>query len=172
MRLKLNLNNFGKSKNDEQENPDIRLARTWTNTSFEIIIGLLLLILWGGIFFKLATAGDTLFPIHYDLNGKADSYASPYWLLLVGGFCTGLSVYYMFSAYRPTNMLDAGTRITNMRQVKVLVYWAYIFSIELIITGCGLVFTIPETSSLFMKIMAAVMIITCLGTTIATRMLR
>ena len=69
-------------------------------------------------------------------------------------------------------MLDAGTRITNMRQVKVLVYWAYIFSIELIITGYGLVFTIPETSSLFMKIMAAVMIITCLGTTIAVRMLR
>lgn len=172
MRLKLNLNNFGKFQNDEQEKPDIRLTRTWTNTSFEIIIGLLLLILWGGIFFKLATAGNMNIPIHYDLNGKADSYASPYWLLLVGGFCTGMSVYYKLSAYRPTNMLDSGTRITNMRQVKVLVYWAYIISIELIMIGYGLTFAAPETVTLYMKIMATVIIITCLGTTIAVRVLK
>lgn len=47
-----NFNNFCDSANDEQEYPKIRQQRTLTNTFFEIIIGLLLLILWGGIVYK------------------------------------------------------------------------------------------------------------------------
>ena len=52
--MNTNFNHFCDSANDEQEYPKIRLQRTLTNTFFEIIIGLLLLILWGGIVYPLA----------------------------------------------------------------------------------------------------------------------
>lgn len=98
--MNINFNNFCNSSNDEQEYPKIRLQRTLTNTFFEIIIGLLLLILWGGIVYKLAISNGEPIPTHIDFSGKADSFESPYWLLLVGGICTALAVFYMYAAYR------------------------------------------------------------------------
>lgn len=116
--MNTNFNHFCDSSNDEQEYPKIRLQRTLTNTFFEIIIGLLLLILWGGIVYKLAISNGEPIPTHIDFSGKADSFESPYWLLLVGGICTALAVFYMHAAYRPTYLIDARLRITNMRQDK------------------------------------------------------
>ena len=119
--MNTNFNHFCDSSNDEQEYPKIRLQRTLTNTFFEIIIGLLLLILWGGIVYKLAISNGEPIPTHIDFSGKADSFESPYWLLLVGGFCTALAVFYMYAAYHPTYLIDARLRITNMLQIKILV---------------------------------------------------
>ena len=166
--MNTNFNHFCDSSNDEQEYPKIRLQRTLTNTFFEIIIGLLLLILWGGIVYKLAISNGEPIPTHIDFSGKADSFESPYWLLLVGGFCTALAVFYV--AYRPTYLIDAGLRITNMRQIKILVYWAYIFTIELISIGIALTFFCLGSLTLFFKIIAFVMILTSLVTIIAVRM--
>lgn len=168
-----NINNFCESSNDSRKIPKIRLQRTCTNTTFEIIIGLLLIILWGGIVFKIATSNGTPIPIHTDLSGNADSFASPYWLLLIGGVCTALAVYYMFAAYRPHYLQEAGTRITNMRQIKILVYWAYIFTIEMISIAYLLTFgNLENLTVLFLKVMAIVIIVTCLVTIIAVRRLQ
>ena len=108
--MNTNFNHFCDSSNDEQEYPKIRLQRTLTNTFFEIIIGLLLLILWGGIVYKLAISNGEPIPTHIDFSGKADSFESPYWLLLVGGFCTALAVFYMYVAYRPNYLIETSLR--------------------------------------------------------------
>lgn len=168
--MNINFNNFYDSSNDEQEHPKIRLQRTLTNTFFEIIIGLLLLILWGGIVYKLAISNGEPIPTHIDFSGKADSFESPYWLLLVGGICTALAVFYMYAAYRPTYLIDARLRITNMLQIKILVYWAYIITIELVSVGISLVFFCLGSLTLFLKIMVFVIILTSLVTIIAVRM--
>ena len=167
--MNTNFNHFCDSSNDEQEYPKIRLQRTLTNTFFEIIIGLLLLILWG-IVYKLAISNGEPIPTHIDFSGKADSFESPYWLLLVGGFCTALAVFYMYAAYHPTYLIDARLRITNMLQIKILVYWAYIITIELVSVGISLVFFCLGSLTLFLKIMVFVIILTSLVTIIAVRM--
>ena len=104
------------------------------------------------------------------IPGKADSFESPYWLLLVGGFCTALAVFYMYAAYHPTYLIDARLRITNMLQIKILVYWAYIITIELVSVGISLVFFCLGSLTLFLKIMVFVIILTSLVTIIAVRM--
>ena len=168
--MNTNFNHFCDSSNDEQEYPNIRLQRTLTISLFEIIIGLLLLILWGGIVYKLAISNGEPIPTHIDFSGKADSFESPYWLLLVGGFCTALAVFYMYAAYHPTYLIDARLRITNMLQIKILVYWAYIITIELVSVGISLVFFCLGSLTLFLKIMVFVIILTSLVTIIAVRM--
>lgn len=170
--MNINFNNFCDSSNDEKDYPKIRLQRSMTNTFFEIIIGLLLLILWGGIVYKLAISNGEPIPTHIDFSGKADSFESPYWLLLVGGFCTAFAFFYMHAAYRPNYLIEASLRITNMRQIKILVYWAYIFTIELISIGIALTFFCWENLTLFLKIMAFVIILTSLTTVIAVRRLK
>lgn len=167
--MNTNFNHFCDSSNDEQEYPKIRLQRTLTNTFFEIIIGLLLLILWGGIVYKLAISNGEPIPTHIDFSGKADSFEIPYWLLLVGGICTALAVFYMYAAYRPDYLIEMSLRITNMRQIKIMVYWAYIFTIELISIGIALTFFCLGSLTLFLKIMAFVIILTSLVTIIAVR---
>lgn len=108
-------------------------------------------------------------PLTLTSQARLTSFESPYWLLLVGGFCTALAVFYMYAAYRPNYLIEMSLRITNIRQIKILVYWAYIFTIELISIGIALTFFCLGSLTLFLKIMAFVMILTSLVTIIAVR---
>ena len=147
---------------EELKQPDVRLQRTWTNTTFEIVIGVLLLVLWVSIAFQIAMSDGKPMPIHFDATGNPDSYGSPYWLLLLGGVNTGLAVYYMIAAYRPMNMIHVNVRIRNMRQVWVVVRWAYVFTIEITLFCLSMVYSGMEMMTVFFKIMLVVMVATCL----------
>lgn len=154
------VNNIG---SEELKQPDVRLQRTWTNTAFEMVIGVMLVVLWVSIAFKIAMSGGKPIPTHFDMAGNPDSYGSPYWLLLLGGVNTGLAVYYMIAAYRPLNMIHVNVRIRNMRQVWIVVRWAYVFTIEITMFCMSLVYSGVEMMTVFFKIMLVVMVATCLA---------
>ena len=162
----------GRRNNDDGEpkQPYVRLHRTWRNTCFEIVIGLLLLALWVGITLKIATSGGRGVPIHFNIAGAPDSYGSPYWLLLLGGIVTGLAVYYMFAAYRPLEMIHVDRRVGNMRQVWLLVYWAYVFTIEIILFGMLIVYGGSGTlAAVLFKVVLFVIVATSLGVLVLLR---
>lgn len=109
-------------------------------------------------------------PLTLTSQARLTALRVPTWLLLVGGFCTALAIFYMYVAYRPNYLIEMNLRITNMRQIKILVYWAYIFTIELISIGIALTFFCLGSLTLFLKIMAFIIILTSLVTIIAVRM--
>ena len=154
------VNNIG---SEELKQPDVRLQRTWTNTAFEIVIGVLLVVLWVSIAFKIAMSGGKPIPTHFDMAGNPDGYGSPYWLLLLGGVNTALAIYYMVAAYRPLNMMHVNVRIGNMRQVWIVVRWAYVFTVEIMVFCISLVYSGVEMMTGFFKVMLAVMVATCLA---------
>lgn len=157
------VNNLG---SEEVEQPDVRLQRTWTNTVFEIVIGVLLLVLWVSIAFKIALSGGQPIPTHFDIAGNADDYGSPYWLLLLGGVNTAVAIYSMKAAYRPLDMIHVNVPIKSMRQVWLIVRWAYVFSIEITLFCISLVYNGVAMMTVFFKVMVVVMVATCLGVTV------
>ena len=148
---------------EEIKQPDVRLQRTWTNTCFEIVIGILLIALWVSIALKIAISGGNPIPTHFDMAGRPDDYGSPYWLLLLGGVNTALAIYYMMAAYRPVNMIHTSVPVRNMRQVWILVRWGYVFAIEVTLFCISLVYGGLEMMTMFFKIMLVVMVATCIG---------
>lgn len=157
--------------NTPRTNPSIRLQRTWVNTGMEIIICTLLLGLWASIVAKVVKSGGHPIPTHYNYAGIADVHGSPYWLLLVGAVCTALSIYYMYSVYRPSDMIDSGTKITNMQQAKVAVFWAYIMDLGIIMLSYAIVYSGMEMLSPLFAVALGIMCVASLAAAIATRLL-
>lgn len=148
---------------------DVRLPRTWTSTCFEIVNGILLLVLWVSIVFIIAMSKGKQIPIHYNFAGNPDSFGSPYWLLLLGAVDTALVVYYLIAAYRPAGMLSANVPIRNMRQVMLLSRWAYVFSIEFTVFCLTMVYGGLEQATLLFKLALLVLVATSLGVLVLLR---
>lgn len=148
---------------------DVRLPRTWTNTCFEIVNGVLLLVLWVSIVFMIAMSEGKQIPIHYNFAGNPDSFGSPYWLLLLGAVDTAIVVYYLIAAYRPVGKISASVPIRNMRQVMLLSRWAYVFSIEFTVFCLTMVYGGLEQMTLLFKLMLLVMVATSLGVLVLLR---
>lgn len=166
------LQKFKNASSNNSQQPDIRLQRTWVNTCFEIVICSFLLVLWISIAFKIVMSSDKPVPIHFDLAGNADNYGNPCWLLILGGVCTVVSIYYMIAAFRPTNMISLNVTIRNMQQVKALVYWCYAMAIEITLLCTSLVYNDIEIMAILFKLLLAIMLITALGIQILLKKLR
>lgn len=69
----------------------------------------------------------------------------------------------MIAAYRPMNMIHVNVRIRNMRQVWIVVRWAYVFTIEVTMFCISLVYSGGSMLTVFFKIMLVFIAATCLA---------
>lgn len=61
------------------------------------------------------------------------------------------------------NMIYVNVRIRNMRQVWIVVRWAYVFTIEITMFCISLVYSGVSMVTVFFKIMLVVIAATCLA---------
>lgn len=158
-------------KSDAQSRPlqNVVVNRTAEGTVFEVVAAVAMVALWAGVAYIISQSGGRPIPTHFDLAGRPDSYGSPYWLLLVGGVGTGVSVFYLLAAYHPTTWISVSFPLTTMRQVKCMVRWARLMAVEMPLLCLTLALGGVEMLSPLLKLMIFVVMATCLGGLVAIR---
>ena len=117
---------------------NVRLPVTWTDRILEFAALLLLLAMWIVAAVLWRELDGTAVATHLNLSGEVDARGEASSLLVITACWTLVMLLVGFSAYRP-RLMNPSTRITTVKQLKLVVTQVRVMNIILGIMGICLV---------------------------------
>jgi len=150
---------------------NVRLPVTWTDRIMEFAALSTLLALWvvAAILYRQSLGSEVA--LHMSANGEVDELASPDSLLIVAGMWTLVMFVLGFSAYRP-RLINPGTKITTVRQLKLMVTQVRVMNIIMGFIGICILLSMVNQTPVWIMVSASLLCITVIVFSILIRKAR